>query len=168
MSEEKSERQKAEALYDQYTAKFREFFEAGEKRSREAMESAMQKSRDYFEAMGQMSADQGKLFGEYLKRDLDQTARDMRVLGEEAREHLHPARLSAGALAATADALKLAGNLLLDLAGRGDQVLTYRAGEMTSAGTLTCLKCGKTQLLRQTTQIEPCPACSGAEFRKSY
>ena len=161
-------RKELEARYDKYIARFHEQLVASQEKSREAMHAAMTTARENLVAVEEISAEQGKLFTAYLKRDLAQTSKDMEQLGTEAREHLHPARLGAGALAATAEVLRLFGHTLVNLSDKADEALVYNAGEITSAGTLTCLKCGAKQELKKTTVIDPCPTCVGTLYKKSY
>lgn len=167
-TQDKQGRAKVESQYDRYVNRFQEALENSQAKGREALESSMATAHENLVAMGEISAEQGKQFAEYLKRDLAQTSKDMTHLGEEARERFHPARLGAGALAASAAAFKLMGESLLNWSHKADASLTYNAGEITSAGTITCLKCGNETLLRKTTQIEPCPSCDGRTFKKSY
>lgn len=165
---EKQTREQLEAQYDKYVARFHELLVASQDKGREAMHAAMTTARENLVALEEISAEQGKLFAAYLKNDLAQTSKDMTHLGEEAREHLHPARLGAGALAATAEALRLVGHTLIDLSNKANEALVYNAGEITSAGTLTCLKCGAKKELKKTSVIDPCPACSGTLYQKGY
>ena len=167
-TQEKQTSGRVEGQYDRYVARFREVLESSQTKGREALESAMVAARENLVALGEISAEQGKLFGEYLKRDLAQTSKDMEQLGEDARDRLHPSRLGAGALAATAEALRLIGHSLLDLSHKTNESLTYHTGEITSAGTLTCLKCGAKVNLNKTSLIEACVACSGTIYKKSY
>lgn len=168
ITQEKQTHEQVEAQYDRYATRFREVLESSQTKGREALESAMAAARENLIAVGEISAEQGKLFGKYLERDLAQTSRDMEQLGEEARERLHPSRLGAGALAATAEAFRLVGHTLLNLSHKADESLTYHAGEITSAGTLTCLKCGAQAQLKKTSLIGACPACSGTLYKKGY
>jgi hypothetical protein len=157
-----------EANYDKYVAQFRTLIESSQFKGREALDTAMATARDNLVFLGEISNEQGKLFGDYLKRDLAQTSKDMAELGEEARERLHPSRLGAGALAATAEVFRLIGHGLLNLSDKTNESITYHAGEITSAGTLTCLKCGDKVQLKKTSLIEACPACSGTIYKKGY
>jgi isocitrate dehydrogenase len=167
-TKENQTREQLEAKYDQYAARFRELLESGQTKGREAMEAAMATARDNLVFLGEISNEQGKLFGDYLKRDLAQTSKDMAELGEEARERLHPSRLSAGALAVTAKAFRMLGHSMLNLSDKTNESITYHAGEITSAGTLTCLKCGDKVQLKKTSLIEACTACSGTIYKKGY
>ncbi|MGE0556830.1 MAG: hypothetical protein AB7E73_01555 [Burkholderiales bacterium] len=164
----KQANERAESQYDRYVNRFREAMEASQAKGREALEASMTIAHDNLVALGEISAEQGKQFREYLKRDMAQTSKDMEQLGEEAKERFHPARLGAGALAATAAAFRLFGKGLLNLSDRANDALVYSAGEITSAGTLTCLKCNAQTQLKKTTLIEACLQCGGTIYKKGY
>ena len=68
----------------------------------------------------------------------------------------------------TADnAEKLRQYLRRDLLHRDHPTLTFRTGDITSAGTLTCENCGWTLQSTRTTLLPPCPRCSETTFRKT-
>jgi Zn finger protein HypA/HybF involved in hydrogenase expression len=157
-----------EAMYDRFTARASELYTAGQEKSREAMEKAMDAARQQLAAASEISAEQGALFKEYMKRDLEQTEQDMRALGKETKEYLHPARLGAGALSSLARMLEATSSALQTLSRKAEESLQYSTGDITTAGTLTCVKCGQTVQLKRTTRIPPCPSCSGTHFRKGY
>jgi hypothetical protein len=157
-----------ETLYDRFTERASALFAAGQEKSNEAMEKAMDVARQQFSAASEFSAEQGELFKQYMRRDLAQTEQDMRTLSQETKEHLHPARLGAGALSSVARMLEAAGSAMQSLSRKAENALHYGTGEITTAGTLTCVKCGQTVQLKHTSRIPPCPSCSGTLFRKGY
>lgn len=157
-----------EALYDRFSERVRDLLETGQEKSKEAMEKAMEAARAQFAAAGEFSGEQGELFKQYMRRDLDQTAREMRALGQGAKEYLHPARLGAGALSSMARLLEATGSALQSLSRRAEDALHFNTGDITTAGTLVCTQCGQTVQLKRTTKIPPCPSCHGTEFRKGY
>lgn len=159
---------KASALYDRFAEKSREIFELGQEKSKEAWEKAMELSRQQLAAAGEFSTEQGEVFKRYLRRDFEQTAEDMRDLGEEAKERLNPARLGAGALSSLAKLLHSAGGAMTTLSSKAEEALEYQTGEITMAGTLTCSSCGHKVQLKATSVVPACPACQGTRFRKSY
>lgn len=159
---------RAEALYDRFTERARELFEAGQEKSKEAMEKAMETAREQIAAAGEFSAEQGEQFKQYMRRDLAQTAINMRALGQEAKERLHPARLGAGALSSMARVLEATGAALQSLSRKTEDALHYNTGDITAAGTLSCTQCGQKVQLKRTTKIPPCPNCHGTQFRKGY
>lgn len=156
-----------EALYDRFTERASELFAGGQEKSREAMEKAMDAARQQFSAANEFSAEQGELFKQYMRRDLAQTEQDMRALSQS-KEHLHPARLGAGALSSLSRMLEAAGSAMQSWSRKAEDSLHYGTGAITTAGTLTCVKCGQTLQLKRTSRIPPCPSCSGTQFRKGY
>jgi len=167
---ELSEQEKAKLSqqYDKLASKFNELYLAGKERGQDAMAVALEKAREQMTTVGEFSAEHGEELKQYLARDLDQTIADAQKLGEEAKERLHPSRLGAGALASLATVLELTGNALHSLSVRTKEKLTYKTGEVTSAGTLTCQACGQAVHLKQTGHVPPCPKCSGTLFSKGY
>ena len=53
-----------------------------------------------------------------------------------------------------------------DLLHRTDPSITFRTGDITSPGTLTCASCGWKVRLTRTTVLPPCPQCSETSFHK--
>jgi hypothetical protein len=53
-----------------------------------------------------------------------------------------------------------------DLLQRADSSITFRTGDITSPGTLTCAGCGWKVRLTRTTVLPPCPQCTETAFRK--
>lgn len=163
--------QKAEKLeqqYDKLAGKFNELYLAGKERGRESMAVALEKAREQLTTFGEFSAEQGEVLKQYLARDLDQTISDAQQLGDQAKERLHPARLGAGALSSLATALESTSNVLHSLSVKTKGKLTYKTGEMTSAGTLTCQSCGQQVQLKKTGHVPPCSKCNGNLFSKGY
>lgn len=154
--------------YDMFASKFNEIYLAGKERSREAMNVALEKAREQLTAVGEFSAEQGEELKKFLSRDLDQTIANAQQLGDEAKEKLHPARLTAGALSSLVTVLDMTGNALRSLRDKAMDTLTYKTGEITSAGTLTCKSCGQKVHITHSGHVPPCPKCSGVLFTKGY
>jgi isocitrate dehydrogenase len=157
-----------EDLYDRYAQRASELFHAGQDKSREAMEKAMDAARQQLSAASEFSAEQGVIFKEYMRRDLAQTERDMRAVSQGTKEHLHPARLGAGAVSSLARMLETAGSAMQSWSRQAEDTLHFGTGDITTAGTLTCVACGQTLQLKRTSRVPPCPLCSETQFRKGY
>ncbi|MDG4475523.1 zinc ribbon-containing protein [Thiovibrio frasassiensis] len=168
MENNDQEKDKLAQKYDMLASKFHEFYLAGKQRGRESMSAALEKAQEKLTSLGEFSAEQGEELKQFLARDLDQTIADAQRLGEEAKERFHPSRLGAGALASLATVLELTGNALHSLSDKTKETLTYKTGEMTSAGTLTCQACGEKMQLKKTGHVPPCPKCTGTLFSKGY
>ncbi|MGZ3247504.1 MAG: zinc ribbon-containing protein [Usitatibacter sp.] len=54
-----------------------------------------------------------------------------------------------------------------DLLHRDHPAMTFRTGDITTAGTLTCEGCGWTIQATRTTLLPACPQCVSATFRKA-
>jgi zinc ribbon family protein len=54
-----------------------------------------------------------------------------------------------------------------DLLHRDHPALTFRSGDITTSGTLTCENCGWTLQSTRTTLLPPCPQCAETTFRKT-
>ena len=54
-----------------------------------------------------------------------------------------------------------------DLLQRDNPTITFRSGDITTSGTLTCTGCGWTIQTDRTSVLPPCPQCSDTAFRKT-
>ena len=171
-AEETAQAQQAQsetaAKYEQFVERTREIFAAGQGKGREAWEKAMEKARQQLSSAGEFSAEQGELFKQYMRREIEQTMVDMRSLGEQARDKLHPARLGAGALSSLAWLMHSAGQALTNLAEKAEEALEHESGDIVSVGTLTCKTCGYQTKVNDGDQAPICPTCGGKTFRKGY
>jgi isocitrate dehydrogenase len=168
MDKSEQDQKRQASQYDKLADKFIELYLAGRERGREAMVVALDKAEQQLTALGEFSTEQGQELKQYLERDLEQTIADAQHLGEEARERLNPARLGAGALASIAKALEATSHALHTLSDKARRQLSYKTGEMTTAGTLTCQACGQQVHLKATGHVPPCPKCKGTSFSKGY
>jgi zinc ribbon family protein len=54
-----------------------------------------------------------------------------------------------------------------DVLHRDHPTMTFRTGDITTAGTLTCDNCGWTIVTTRTTLLPACPQCAETQFRKT-
>jgi hypothetical protein len=54
-----------------------------------------------------------------------------------------------------------------DVLHREQPTLTFRTGDITTAGTLNCENCGWLLVANRTTLLPPCPQCGDTVFRKT-
>jgi isocitrate dehydrogenase len=54
-----------------------------------------------------------------------------------------------------------------DLLQKDHPTMTFRTGDITTAGTLTCESCGWTIIASRTTLLPACPQCGETHFRKT-
>lgn len=68
----------------------------------------------------------------------------------------------------TADSAQRLRELLRrDVLHRDHPGITFRTGDITTAGTLTCENCGWTIVTSRTTLLPACPQCAETNFRKT-
>lgn len=170
MDKEKTEqiKKQLEEKYDKFVERFQEIFQESREKTKEAMEKAMDKAREQLSQAGEFSSDQGKSFKRTLLKDLKETKSQMKMLGEDAKEFLNPTRLGNGALFTLSSLLHKLGDGLDFLTEKTDKAITYKTGEITSAGSLTCVQCESKMNLKKTGHVPPCPKCRGTEFKKGY
>ncbi len=76
------------------------------------------------------------------------------------------AMVSAGELTAEA-AARLRQYVRRDLLHRDHPTMSFRTGDITTAGTLTCAGCGWCVRTIRSTVLPPCPQCAETAFHKS-
>jgi isocitrate dehydrogenase len=54
-----------------------------------------------------------------------------------------------------------------DVLHRDHPAMTFKTGDITTAGTLTCENCGWTIVTTRTTLLPACPQCAETHFRKA-
>jgi isocitrate dehydrogenase len=154
--------------YDLLADRFHKTYLADKKRGREAMTVALEKAHEQLTAAEEFSVEQGLELKRYMARDLDHTIADAKGLGDAAKEKLNPSRLGTGALYSLASVIDATSSALNSLDKKTKKSLTYKTGEITTAGTLTCNSCVEKIHLKATGHVPPCPKCRATLFSKSY
>ncbi|HZZ94967.1 MAG TPA: hypothetical protein VFE23_20570 [Usitatibacter sp.] len=54
-----------------------------------------------------------------------------------------------------------------DLLQRDHPTMTFRTGDISTAGTFSCAGCGWTIVTNRTSVLPPCPQCTETQFRKT-
>lgn len=154
--------------YDLLANKFKELYLSGKERGRESMSVALEKAREQLTEVKAFSKEHGEELKQYLSRDLDESISFAQQFGTETKEQFNPARIGAGALSSIATILEFTGDTLHSLSVQAKKSITFKTGEITSAGTLTCQACSQELHLKHTGHIPPCPKCKGILFTKGY
>lgn len=154
--------------YDLLANKFHQLYIAGNERGHAAMKTALEASRKQLVAAGEFSVEQSHDLHDFMSRDLSQTLSEAHSLGDTAKNTFNPSRLKAGALSSLASILEATGSAFLLLGEKTKENLTFKTGQVTSAGTLTCQNCQQSMHMMATGHIPPCPKCRATEFSKSY
>jgi NAD-dependent SIR2 family protein deacetylase len=166
MSDEKQNPEEHEdvSLYQKMAARAAEILGEG----RKTLDEALKKAGDEITAGGGYTREQAEKIGAYLRRDLTEVGRKAQQARNAVLEAVEPHRVVAGMQSGLARLLTTGADLLTELAGKSEQVLLFKTGEVTSPGTLTCKDCGKEIHFKATVRIPPCPQCHKTVFRKSY
>jgi len=166
MSDEKQkpEEQEDVGLYQKLADRTAEILKEGKK----TLDEALKKAKDEIAAGGEYSKEKAEKVASYLRRDLAEVGKKALQARDAVLEAVEPRRVVAGMQSGLAKLLGTAADLLSELAGKSEQVLEFKTGEVTSPGTLTCKDCGKEMHIKTTGKIPPCPQCHKTVFRKSY
>ena len=102
---------------------------------------------------------------EFLRRDFQEAVRQA---GDQTKKSLDLNRLGVGVMGFVQRMAEKAGSQLDSFAGKLDERLSYKTGEIAGPGTLTCTSCAQQLVFDTATRIPPCPKCHNATFRRSY
>lgn len=166
MSDEKQSPEEHEdvGLYQRLSDRAAELVQEG----RKTLDEALKKASEEIASSGDFTREKAEKVGEYLRRDLAEFSNRAQKATDTVKEVAEPHRVVAGMQSGLAKMLTTAADVLTELAGKSEQILEYKTGEVTSPGTLSCKDCGKEMHFKGTVRIPPCPQCHKTVFRKSY
>jgi len=154
--------------YERLAARTRELLETAREKTPKTVDEALEKAKEDMIAAGEFSREQGRRLQAFLRRDLEATREHVAQMSQTLKETLEPQRVASGIQSTLAHILDALGGALKDFASKAEERLTYRTGELSSPGTLTCSSCGKRIHMTSTGRVPPCAKCHSTEFRKSY
>ncbi|WGO98037.1 zinc ribbon-containing protein [Saccharophagus degradans] len=156
--------------YDRFADKAKEFFAKSSEQSLSSLEKAIESAKEHLIKAGELSQQQAEHFKVFLRRDLEQAAKNVHhwgeVTSEQVKENLKPAKLQAGFLDLTAHLSHSASDLFNKLAEWADTTACYKTGQVTAPGVLRCRQCDKEMHFKKSGNIPPCPGCKTTEFRR--
>lgn len=166
MSDEKQNPEENEdvSLYQKMADRTAELLEEG----RKTLDEALKKAKDEIAAGGDYTREQAEKVSANLRRDLGEVGKKAQQARDSVIRAVEPHRVAAGVQSGLSKLLTTAADLLTELAGKSEQSLEFKTGEVTSPGTLSCKDCGKEMQFKTTVRIPPCPSCHKTVFRKSY
>jgi len=151
-------------LYQKMAERTAEILQEG----RKTLDEALKKAGDEISSGGEYTREQAEKIGQYLRRDLSEVGKKAQLARDAVIEAVEPHRVVAGVQSGLTRLLRTAADILSELAGKSEQALEFKTGEVTSPGTLTCKSCSKEMHFKSTVRIPPCPSCHSTLFRKSY
>ena len=166
MSDEKQNPEENEdvGLYQKLADRTAELLEGG----RKTLDEALKKARDEITSSGDYTREQAEKITAYLRRDLTEVGKKAQQARDAVLQAVEPHRVVAGVQSGLSKLLTTAADVLTEWAGKSEQSLEFKTGEVTSPGTLSCKDCGKEMHFKTTVRIPPCPQCHKTFFRKSY
>lgn len=135
---------------------------------RKSLDEAVKKAGEEVTSASNYTREQQEKIATYVKRDLQNAVDYTSKTGENFRHAVDPKRLAAGTHSLVASILTSTADALGHWAQKSEQQVTFKTGEMTGPGTLTCKNCQEEIQLTKTSRIPPCPKCHQTLFRKSY
>jgi phage-related minor tail protein len=164
LAAQKHERAALQRMYEEVA---RALGEVREKVSAQALEDALQKASAVVREAGEYTGETVSKVTEAVKKELAVTAMRLApkweaLSGEAAGLFEVWQDRSKAFLGRAATAT---GEWLQQLGGRLESQ-TYRAGEMSGAGTFECTQCGERQVLGEPGHLGECLKCQGSEFRR--
>jgi Zn finger protein HypA/HybF involved in hydrogenase expression len=152
------------SLYQKLADRAAEILQEG----RKTVDEALKKAGDEVTSGGEYTREQAEKISGYLRRDLGEVGKKAQKARDTVIDAVEPHRVVAGVQSGLSRLLRSAADKLNEIAGKSEQVLEFKTGEVTSPGTLKCKDCGKEMHFKSTVRIPPCPACHKTQFRKSY
>lgn len=163
-NKQNSEEHEDVGLYQKMADRAAEILQEG----RKTLDEALKKAGDEITSGGDYTREQAEKISNYLRRDLTEVGKKAQLARDAVIDAVEPHRVVAGVQNGLSRLLRTAADVLTELAGKSEQVLEFKTGEVTSPGTLTCKSCGKVMHFKSTVRIPPCSACHKTVFRKSY
>lgn len=145
-----------------------EVIDKAEEQARPAFENAVERAQQTAHELGELTREEARLIADYVKRDVRDVGQHLAASRQELSEWFRfdvqqvESRLWE-AFAAAADRTSLE---WMRLAGMARKRVTYRAGEITGPGTLSCDACGEVVNFDRPSEIPPCPRCRADVFHR--
>mgnify|MGYP000167290698 FL=1 len=160
------ERNKLVDAYERFAQKTRDLLEESQDKTSQALESAMEQARESLEKAEEVTHEESERLKAFLKRDLEQTANDIRSIEAFTVEHLKPTSIKVGFYNLLSYLSSNSAELLDRLADWADKEVIVHTGEVTGPATLSCGSCQTKLHFKESGKVPPCPKCRNTEFRR--
>lgn len=160
--------EQAPEAYDRILDRLRERLDKAGTLSWDYLQEQIEEAAELELAAEDMTRDEMDLLKAYIRRDLTQLGYYIRETGAGVAAWLHfdldvLERKVVDRLLDLADRTRIELELLREQLAHGEN--EYLAGEITAPGTLECQVCGTSQVLTQTSVIQPC-SCGSVVFAR--
>lgn len=154
--------------YEKLAEKARELFETSKEKSVAWIDEVLDKAEEQLEEAGEFTKEEGRRAKEFLRKDLEATKADFQKASKATKAALDPSRAGAGFADLASHLFDSLGDTFKKWAAKSEESLSFRTGQVTGPGTLTCKGCGTELHLEEASRIPPCPKCHKTDYRKSY
>jgi len=154
--------------YEKLAERAKQLFESSKDKSGAWIDEALEKAADQLEEAGEFTKQEGLRAREFLRKDLEATKIDFEKASKATKAALDPSRAGAGFADLASHLFDSLGDTFKKWAAKSEETLSFRTGQVTGPGTLTCKACGTELHLDDTSRIPPCPKCHKTDYRKSY
>lgn len=165
----KEEQNKLVESYEHMLEELHDLFSSVEDTVRPKLSTAIENIQQKTIEMGKLTQDEAEKVAGYLKRDVQDMGEYLNETGKEMKDwfkfdvDLIENRLEK-MFTAAADKTSME---LMKFKERTAEMATWKTGEITAPGKLTCTECGEELHFKKTAHIPPCPKCHGTSFKRS-
>jgi hypothetical protein len=155
--------------FDVLVERLRQRYACAPRRTSRSLWSALEEARLELASGGGLSEALSIHLRDCVARDLHHLAA---VVVRESRGTVQelgrsPSKRAEGTQGLLLDVLDMAGDGIYRLASGNDRSAERRAGEVTCAGAVSCVRCGRVLRSPRSWSVQPCPDCGGKSFLKS-
>jgi hypothetical protein len=152
--------------YENFSQKTKDILEQSQEKTSQALEIAMEKARESLEKTEEVTREESQRLKAFLKRDLEQTANDIRNIESYTVEHFKPASIKVGFYNLLSYLSSNSADVFDSLAEWADKEVVVHTGEVTGPTTLSCDSCSSKMHFKESGRVPPCPKCHKTEFRR--
>ncbi|TNC80391.1 MAG: hypothetical protein C9356_14125 [Oleiphilus sp.] len=153
--------------YERFAQKTRDLLEESQDKTAQALEKAMEAARENLEKAEEISQEEGQRLKAFLKRDLEQTAKDIQSIEAYTVEHFKPSSIKMGFYNLLSYLSHNSADVFDRLAEWADKEVEVHTGEVTGPATLQCSACKSDLHFKESGRVPPCPKCHKTEFRRT-
>lgn len=147
----------------------KEILDVTKKEAKPAVLDAIEKGKEKAAELAELTAEEIDKVSDFVVRDLHDAAEYIAVGERELGDWLRIDALliEDKFLEAFSNMVDHTGMALKEIAENAKRASEWHTGEITSAGTLVCSKCGEVLHFHNAGHIPPCPKCHATVFSRS-
>jgi len=132
-----------------------------------SLQELLDTARDKSVELGELTMEEAQKVSDYLKRDLEDAARNWQENQRQLSEWLHfDMQLVEDKLRDIFALMVDHTQQTLDRFAKQANAVGWHTGEIVGPGTLTCNACGEELHFHKTGRIPPCPKCAQTAFKR--